>query len=48
MSEVLYLHQTFTNCVTNNQYTHFDILTCPKSDCRLQMAPDLSEKNNTL
>ena len=26
MSEVLYLHQTFTNCVSN-QYTHFDILS---------------------
>ena len=29
MSEVLYLHQTFTDCMSN-QYTHFDMLTCQK------------------
>ena len=27
MSEVLYLRQTFTDCVSN-QNTHFDMLTC--------------------
>ena len=27
MSEVLYLHQIFTNCVSN-QYTHFGMSTC--------------------
>ena len=26
MSELLYPHQTFTGCISN-QYTHFDILT---------------------